>query len=72
MVTNAEIFQGKLQNVKFIALVAKELNGRFVQTWNEYNGTIAKIDQLDPEVIRRKFRQMIHEFFKQLKQRLDV
>ena len=51
-------------------MVAKELNEQFITEFKNYNDTLTKLDELDPETIKKRFRAMVHEFFKQIKERL--
>ena len=72
-VCNTEIYQEKLKDqVKFIALISKELNGKFMSAFQEHNENVKKLEQLDPEMIKRKFRTMTSNYFAQLKENLNT
>jgi len=71
-VCNTEIYQEKLKDqVKFIALISKELNGRFMGAFQEHSENVKKLEQLDPDKIKMKFRSMTSTFFAQLKENLN-
>ena len=67
---NKCIYDEKLEKIKFIALVSKELNIKFQQAFNEYKTSISKLDQVDPEMVKQKFAAIVKEFFQQLQQRV--
>lgn len=55
VVCNKCIYEEKLEKIKFIALVSKELNFKFQQAFNEYKQSISKLDQVDPDLVKAKF-----------------
>ena len=55
--------QRELDNIKFIALVSKELNYKFQHAYNEYKLSISKLDNVDPNKVREKFVKIVKEFF---------
>lgn len=44
MVCNTCIYNEKLEKIKFIALVSKELNFKFQHAFNDYKESISKLD----------------------------
>ena len=44
MVCNTCIYQEKMEKIKFIALVGKELNFKFMHAFNEYKQNIQKLE----------------------------
>jgi len=70
VVCNKCIYDDKLEKIKFIALVSKELNFKFQQAFNEYKQSISKLDNVDPDLVKQKFAAIVKEFFQQLSQRV--
>lgn len=70
MVCNMCIYQEKLEKIKFIALVSKELNFKFQTAFNDYKASISQLDQVDPDLVKQKFTLIIKEFFEHLSQRV--
>jgi hypothetical protein len=68
LVSNKSIYKmclnkEKLENIKFIALVSKELNYKFQHAYNEYKLSISKLDSVDPVKVKEKFVKIVKEFF---------
>ena len=61
----------RLDNIKFIALVSKELNYKFQHAYTDYKTSISKLDSVDPATVKAKFTQIVKEFFDQLSQRVS-
>ena len=63
---NKCIFDDKLEKIKFIALVSKELNLQFQQAFTQYKQSIASLENVDPELVKKKFAEIVRLFFVQL------
>ena len=57
--------------IRFIALVSKELNAKFQTAFDEYKASIAKLDAVDPALVKQKFTAIVKEFFQQLSERVS-
>jgi len=45
----------KLDSIKFVALVSKELNYKFQHAYNDYKVSISKLDSVNPDAVKEKF-----------------
>jgi hypothetical protein len=64
---NQQIFEKKIQGLKFTALVVKELKGKFAKEYEKYRESMSSMEQANPELVKQQVREMIGEFFLGLK-----
>ena len=53
-------------NVKFTALVSKQLKGEFQQTFQDYKDNRSKVDQVDPNIVKQRAAITVQRFFANL------
>lgn len=52
LVCNSAIFNRKLQNVRFISMVCKELKAEYNKAFNQYNSQVNNVKGVDPELVK--------------------
>ena len=63
LVCNSMIYEKKLQSVKFLAIVSKELKGEFGDKFVAYKQGINAINGVDPNLVKQRATIMVKSYF---------
>lgn len=70
IVCNTCIFEKKLEQVKFVALMGKELKAEFNAVFDQYKSSINQVNGVDPNLVRQRATLLVQKFFSDLSARV--
>ena len=70
IVCNNCIFKKKLQGVRFITLVCKDLRTEFNKTFNQFNQQVNNVKNVDPELVKQRATILVQKFFAQVREKV--
>ena len=70
LVCNSTIYEKKLQSVKFVALVSKELKAEFANKYADYKNCRNAVHGVDPNLVKQRATIMVKSYFSTLLQRV--
>ena len=68
---NTCIFEEKVQDLKFTAVVVKELKERFSKEFERYRHSLASMGDADPKLVKDQIQISVTHFFNQLREKVQ-
>jgi len=70
VVCNTCIFEKKLEQVKFVALMSKELRAEYNAAFEQYKSQINSVNGVDPNLVKQRATLLVQRFFSDLSTRV--
>lgn len=68
---NTCIFERKVNELKFTAIVVKEIKDRFTKEFQKYKESMNQMGDADPQLVKNQIRTSVTEFFVDLKSKVQ-